>query len=91
MNTQTLIAQLGTALPMMGAKNLVASEHTLTFSIGRNGKGVNKISITLTPDDLYTVSAWNSRQGAVKGIEQGVYADSLHSVLESLTGLYTRL
>lgn len=93
MNHQTLIKQLGTALPMMGAKDLVAGNDALYFRIGRNPKGVNKVSITLAAD-LYTVTAFKvDRYGnwTQKGQAEGVYADQLHQVLESLTGLYTRL
>lgn len=90
MDTQTLIKQLGTALPMMGAKDLVKSAQTLQFRIGRNVKSVKVITIQLEADDTYTVRAIGANL-RIKGECFGVYADQLHTVLESLTGLYTRL
>lgn len=89
LDVQTLIKQLGTALPMMGAKNLVYSTQTLQFSIGRNPKSVKTITIQLDPDDTYTVRALTKGYNVDARI--GVYADALHATLESLTGLYTRL
>lgn len=93
MDHKELIRQLGTAIPMMGAKNFMAGETSLSFRIGRNSKGVNKLTITLSPDDTYIVRAFKVAKfsATIVGEMRGVYVDSLHAVLESLTGMYTRL
>lgn len=89
---QALLAQLGTALPMLGARDVVASENAIQFRI-RGCKAGNKIRIELRPDDTYSVELWR-----VKGADtsmpasvDGVHADRLHTVLSSLTGLDVRL
>ncbi len=89
MNTQTLLKQLGTALPMMGAKDFVDLGYGMSFKIQGSKRG-NKIVITLATDsDTYIVDLWRgiTRVGSV----EGVHVEQLHSTLESLTGLYTRL
>ena len=100
MDTDVLIKQLGAALPMMGARNLVRDEHSLWFSIGANPKRGNKVTITLCEDDTYRVAFYRvpRMQAIANGAtpEQigeiwGVYADGLHAALKSLTGLETRL
>ncbi len=77
---------------MMGARDFQAGETSLSFRIGRNAKGINKLTITLSPDDTYIVRAFKVRKfsATIAGEARGVYVDSLHDVLESLTGLYTR-
>ncbi len=94
MNVDTLIRQLGTALPMMGAKNLVSGLNgELFFAIGRNPNGIKKLSISVAADDTYTVIAFKVQKHIWRAVSEceGVYADQLHTVLESMTGLYTRL
>lgn len=94
MNHETLIKQLGTALPMMGAKDLVATETGLQFKIGRNSKGGNKIRIALRMDDTYAVEFWHVKGTNIFQVGEtveGVYADALHATLKNLTGLETRL
>ncbi len=93
MDHNVLIQQLGFALPMMGAKDLVASSDALQFRI-RGSKLGNKIRITLAADDTYSVELWRVRGADVKQVGEtvdGVYADSLHDVLAALTGLATTL
>ena len=54
--------QLGhKALYMLGAKNLGATDRSLSFKIGRNSKKVNYIKITLEPSDTYRVEFLNIR------------------------------
>lgn len=89
----TLIRQLGTALPMMGASALVETECGLQFKI-RGCREGNKVRISLRPDDTYAVELWHVKGTNVFQVGETtemVYADSLHAVLESLTGLRTRL
>ena len=97
---RTLLGQLGTAIPMFGASNLLDTGRGLQFKIGRNPKRVTHITIELAPSDTYTikVSRVPTVKAMLKGAEvvtlaefEGVYVDSLHSVLEDNTGLYARL
>ena len=96
----TIREQLGNkALFMLGAKDFMGSEaeRFLQFRIGRNSLGVTHIRITLTPCDTYTITAFRIRRS--KGMltsktidtRDGVYVDGLHRVLESVTGMYTRI
>jgi hypothetical protein len=91
-DANTLIRQLGTALPMLGAKDLVASENGLQFKIQGCQRG-NKVRITLDPSDTYTVELWKVRGLDFKqiGDQSFVHADQLHGALKALTGLDTRL
>ena len=80
---------------MTGAKNFCYSEkeHFLSFSIGRNNKGINRVKIILTPADDYTMQFFYIR-GAnykVKAEVEGVYCDMLQDVFTMNTGLYTKL
>jgi hypothetical protein len=93
-----IIQQLGNrALSMLGARDLVAGKTSLTFKIGRNSKSVSHISIWLQPSDTYDVEAIRVRkQGGVPvrhivGSVEDVYAEGLHQVIESLTGMATSL
>ncbi len=93
MDTSILIQQLGTALPMMGAHSLTdMGADGFRFKI-RGSAQANAIVIKLDPSDTYTVQAWKCRgvNWKLVGESSGVYCDNLHAVLESLTGLYTRL
>jgi|TARA_R100000084_G_scaffold108883_1_gene72931 hypothetical protein len=102
MNTaRTIQTQLGGALVMIGAKNLIAHSDALSFRIGRNRKRVNHVKVTHNPGvDLYTVtfSRVPSVRALCRGAEVvvvaesvGVYASQLKDVIETHTGLYTRL
>ncbi len=93
MDHKTLIKQLGTALPFLGAKDLVASENALHFKIRGCKKG-NKVRISLAADDTYSVELWHVKGTNIFQVGEtvdGVYCDGLHQTLESLTGLYTHL
>jgi hypothetical protein len=92
MDAQVLVAQLGVALPLLGAHSLLAGPNSLQFGI-RGCKRGNKIRITLAPSDTYSVELWRVKGAEVAQVGEtveGVYVDSLHDVLENLTGLYTR-
>jgi hypothetical protein len=89
----TLIKQIGNGtFAMLGAGPIVALPNGIQFSIKGCKRG-NKLVITLTPHDLYDVELWKVRGVKFNKIEDltGVYVDSLHHVIETLTGLYTRL
>lgn len=77
---------------MLGAQNLLGSEKGLSFKI-RGSQQVSHIQIELTPADTYTVTFLKVRARVTKtvAVAEGVYADCLRKVIESHTGLYTRL
>jgi hypothetical protein len=91
----TILQQLGGGrfIAMTGSKNFVGRENGLSFSVGRNDAGVNKVRVILTPADVYTVEAFRVRGTTVKliGSREGVYCDNLRAVFETLTGLRTSL
>ena len=64
------------------------------FSIGGGAnKGINKVRITLTALDLYTIEFMKMRKLECLLIDttNGVYADQLTAVFESVTGFKTKL
>jgi hypothetical protein len=89
----------GRALFMLGAKELIGTENSLQFRIGRNAKGVTHIKITLDPSDTYTVEFTRFRMNhktyvpsiVVLAKVDDVYVEDLHSVIETHTGMYTSL
>lgn len=94
---KTIVAQLGNmALSMLGAHTLVAGNFDvdggklpgLRFFI--KGSSVRTILITLNGSDLYDVK-FSNRKFEVVATEENVHFESLHAVIESNTGLYTRL
>lgn len=87
----TILQQLGRlTLAMMGALEFSFTSDSLTFKI-RGSKEVSHIVITLTPLDTYTVKFEKRRAGTVKDIatDEDVYADDLHQIIASRTGLAT--
>lgn len=94
---QTILAQLGgnKFAVMTGAKDFSFDSKdqcgSLIFKIGRNSKGVNRVAITLTADDLYDVSFYSLRslKLTLKAESKGIYADMLCKEFEANTGLYT--
>jgi len=93
----TIIAQLGgnQFRAMTGAKDFTFGERgELTFGLpARFAKdGINKVRVTLTADDDYTVEFFRINMRAkemVKTIatEEGVYCDTLRSTFTRVTGL----
>jgi hypothetical protein len=53
----TILTQLGGKrfVVMTGAKNFVAIDNGLRFTIGKNGSKANRVKITLSWDDTYTM------------------------------------
>ncbi len=91
---QTIKEQIGhQAFFMMGAKNLVGDVNSLMFKIGRNSAGVTHIKVRLDASDTYTVQFVRIRnikfQPDIKFIKEvsDIYADGLHQLIESTTGL----
>lgn len=93
----TILEQLGGGkfVAMTGAKSFVGSEDSLMFALpSRFAKnGINKVRVTLTAMDDYTVEFFSIRGINVKekGKVEGVYAENLQTVFTQFTGLDTRL
>ena len=88
---QTILQQLGgnRFAVMTGAKNFIDTGDGLSFKLGRNESGITHVTITLTPDDLYTVRfqrVWGHKV-TEKGTTEGVYNDMLRNLISSKTGL----
>lgn len=85
-----ILQQLGrAALFMMGAKNMVIDATSLQFKIAGSPKATH-VKITLDPSDTYTVEFTKVRKFNVTPVASVscVYADQLHKIIESNTGLY---
>jgi hypothetical protein len=92
---KTILEQLGgnRFVRFTGAKNLVALESGLLFSIPKAKDSINRVRITLTPADTYTVEFCAVRGSKVKEVAklEDVYCDMLVELFETNTGLYTHL
>ncbi len=89
----TIASQIGNrAFQMLGAKDLVGSDNSLTFKI-RGCRKISHIRVTLTPADLYDVEYLKVFKFECKDVAktEGIYADMMHSDIEDKTGLYTSL
>lgn len=97
---QVILQQLGgmnKLAVMTGAKDFLAIENGVQFNIGKNAKGVNKVIIKLTAQDLYDVEFGVVRR--VKGVPtykvldktEGAYCDMLKALFEKATGMYLTL
>jgi hypothetical protein len=90
----TILQQMGGTSrlgAMVGARNFVALENGVQFSIGSGAKNrINKVVVALEPDDTYTMQFWQIRGNLMKMVSEhdGVYAESLRPVFESATGMY---
>lgn len=90
---KTIIEQLGKqTLFMLGAKNLVGDETSLSLRI-RGSNRVNYMKITLNAMDTYDMEF-----GKIHGMNykivatlEGCYDDMLHKMIEQETGLCTKL
>lgn len=92
----TILEQLGgfRFIAMTGAKDLVGSDKSLQFRIGKGA--INKatnVRITLDPSDLYTVEFFSIRGVNVKQISshEFVPAENLCSTFTAQTGMDTHL
>jgi len=87
---RTILEQLGGGrfVLMTGAKNLTALPDGLMFSLPFPS-APNKIRITLTPLDTYTIEAFRVHGASVKnrGMFTDIYADQLRVTFTRLTGL----
>jgi hypothetical protein len=99
MNTiaSTILEQLGGGrfLVMTGAKNLVGSANALSFRVTGNcgGRRINRVKISLMPNDTYSVQVFAARGLDLKliGWNLDIYVSQLRETFERLTGLYTSL
>lgn len=86
---QTIADQIGgRAFLMMGTRHKMAYGQTLIFDI-RGSKKFNKVRVTLTPLDVYTVEFIKVRGHEIVSRHEveNVYADGLHQCIEHNTGL----
>ena len=95
---ETIRQQIGNrAFFMLGTKMIVRHPDRLVFSIGSgakcNGRKVNRCTVILDASDTYTVEVGNLTGVNYRtlGTMSDVYVDSLHRVIESLTGMRTSL
>jgi len=92
---QTMLEQLGgnNFLALTGARNLAASDNSLSCKIGRNCKGITHIKIELSVWDTYTVTFYKIRGASFEVVKvvDGVYCDMLQGVFTENTGLDTHL
>lgn len=95
---ETIRLQIGQrAFFMLGTKMIVRHADRLVFSVGTgarcNGRKINRCTVILDANDTYTVEVGNLAGLNYKtiGTVSGVYVDSLHRVIESLTGFRTSL
>lgn len=93
----TILEQLGghRFVVMTGAKDFVLGYNSLQFRLPGNltRDKSNKVRITLTEFDLYTLETFRVRGIDCKtcSSETGIYFDSLQSMFTSFTGLDTHL
>jgi len=91
---ETILDQLGGGfVRMTGAKQFVALESGLSMRLGRNAKSVSHLTIELTPADTYTVRFIRVRGAKCTTLaeHEDVYADMLHDLIRTETGLETRM
>lgn len=90
---KTILEQLGGRqfLLCTGAKNLVAGETSLQFSLPNRfaNKGINKVRVTLDPNDTYTVEFFKFAKLDLKpiAIDSCVFVDQLRKTFTRETGL----
>ena len=79
---------------MLGASNFIYSSENpmLSFRI-KGSRAFNMIRIEGEPSDTYKITFINFKGINIKKEEvvEGVYADMLHKMIESKTGLFTSL
>ena len=74
-NPQTTIDQIGkVTLMSVGARNFISAPDSLRFTVGR---GDRIVTVTLDPDDTYSVRTQLKRTGRVIFEVSGIYCDQL--------------
>ena len=105
----TIYQQLGGGrfVVMTGTKDMIAIENGLRMSLARNASKANRLEITLTGMDTYSMkfyrfTPWRFSTRGGKFTEypekittvkeyNGIYCDQLQELFTETTGLYTRL
>jgi hypothetical protein len=91
----TILAQLGGRAfkVITGAKDFVGGADSLSFSIPKAKKGINKVRIVLNAADTYDVTFYKYARLDLNEIAtvNNVYCDQLQDVFTTHTGLYTSL
>jgi hypothetical protein len=84
---------------MTGAKDFISDKDTLRFTIGQNSEGINRVEVTLTPNDEYDIrflrvrkkrNSWEYVHTVVSAVE-GIHGEDLVRVFADHTGLRTSL
>lgn len=93
----TILQQLGGRrfVAMTGCKNFLGSENSLTFSLPKIYNGINKVRITLMPNDLYKMEFMKFNRKTLDIVvvseHNDVYWDQLQDIFTNETGLATHL
>lgn len=85
--------QLGhQALAMMGASHFVGGPDYLMFSF-KGTRRCNKLQIRLNGSDLYDITFYKLYGGHIKSVASypNTYAEDMHRIIETVTGLYLSL
>lgn len=93
---EVTLSQLGGRrfIAMTGARHFVADGNALRFKLPQGARsGINLVTITLTPDDVYRVTFARFRGQSLATVAEVdyVYADQLGEVFTHHTGLDVRL
>lgn len=90
-----VLQQLGAARfrAMTGAKNIVALENGIQFSLPRAKDGINKVVIKLNPQDTYDIEYWRIRGATFKKVKESknIGIENLRATFTRDTGLATSL
>lgn len=89
---KTILEQLGGGMfrAMTGAKDFMASEKGLRFSLPRSYNGIKAVSVELRQDDTYDLR-FMKPDFSERTSYEGVYAEDLRKIFTEETGLYTSL
>lgn len=106
---QTILDQLGgnRFIVMTGSSNFVEDKttNTLRMNLAKNASKANRLSITLNPDDTYTMRFWrytaprwsnktfSYSDAKIKEVKtfSGIYFDQMQRLFTEVTHLYTSL
>lgn len=92
---KTIINQLGgnKFAMMTGAKNFVATESGVYFSIGRNASSINRVEVELNANDLYNIRFSRATKKTMKLLAEhaDVYAEDMAAIFTDETGMHTKL
>ena len=71
-----------------GSRNFTGYNDSLTMTLVKNDSGANRLAITLTASDTYTMRFFNCSRWKLKEIEvfDDVYCDQLQDLFEQVTG-----